>query len=121
MAEDRVLESFEASDQQRVINQRIRESVKSGLVPMLNVGYPEGKKLFYPKHQKTITMPKPGAVFHVPQEVASYLLQMPTSRKVQMVTGPKPANFTPPPGYKLVPVEPIEPEIDAEDLLEDKE
>jgi hypothetical protein len=84
------------------------------MVKMLNVGYEKGKKLYYPQHQMFITMPEPGAAFDVPAEVAGFLMSMPARMKVQRVTGAVPSNFTPPPGYKLVPVElPDEDPVDS--------
>lgn len=121
---EQALESFESQDKQRMIDNRIRQSVRQGMVGVLNVGFPEGKMIFYPTHQRKITMPEPGSTIEVPREVAEWLVRMFSQQLQYVQPGQMPANFTPPPGYKLVPVEPVVPALDEEDLLvepEDKE
>lgn len=108
-----VIESFGDNDKQRLVANRVRASVQRGMVTMLNTGYKAGKRLFYPQHNMTITVPEPGSTFVVPEEVAQYLMSMPSRRRLQIVgQGQVPSNFTPPPGYKLVPIE-------KQDVLED--
>lgn len=114
---EKAVESFEAQDMR---DQRIRMAVRAGMVLVLNTGFPEGKILFYPQHQMAITMPQPGATFQVPESTARWLVQM-FGKHLQLVNKNQlPANFTPPPGYKLVPVDPAQtvlPVPSDEDLL----
>lgn len=122
MVSEQALESFSDGDKQKLINGRVRQSVRQGMTLVLNVGYPEGKKIFYPKHQRLIAMPAPGATFQVPVEVADWLLKN-FYKKLQLVSGKMPSNFTPPPGYKLVPADEA-PSIEGPDeasLLADPE
>lgn len=117
--QQQVLEDFNSMSKQRAMESRVRQSVKGGLVEVLNVGYEQGKRLFVPRHNRYVEMPAPGATFMVPREIAFFLMNMPMGKKLQLVRGgQKPANFTPPPGYKLVPVEPVQEEVSAEEMLQ---
>lgn len=118
---DQYIDSFENADKQRLVTDRVKQSVRAGMVQMLNVGFKKDHRIYYPQHQMTVTMPEPGSVFLVPAEVAQYMLRM-FPRKVQPVhKGQQPANFTPPPGYILVPIEPINQDVDESNLLVDSE
>lgn len=119
VTQQQVLEDFNNMSKQRVMESRVRQSVRGGLVEVLNVGYEQGTRLFVPRHNRYVEMPAPGATFLVPKEIAFFFMNMPMGKKLQLVRGgQKPANFTPPPGFKLVPVEPVQEEIDAETMLE---
>ena len=96
---------------------RVKDDVQRGLVTLVNVGYPEGRMIHVIRHQKVVKMPAPGDIFAVPVEVANTLMRMPHRAKLQRVTGVMPANYTPPPGFKLVEVDSSEDEVDDFDLL----
>jgi hypothetical protein len=103
---------------------RIQNDIQRGMIKLLNTGFPEKKRLFVAAHNMAVEMPAPGAVFEVPTAVADHLLRTFRS-KLQRVTGSVPQNFTPPPGFKLVPAEEDQVEdgevVDAMDLVQQEQ
>ena len=119
MTDVQPIEQFGDNDKSRLMQQRVRQAVQRGMVEVLNVGY-KGVYLFYPKHQRRIAVPEIGATITVPTEVAEWMLRTIRGKFQYVTPGQMPANYTPPPGFKLVPADesPIAP-MDEKNLLVD--
>lgn len=113
MSNEQVIETFDGPG---AMTGRVKQSVATGMVQVLNVGFHKGHRILYPQHMMVVTMPEPGATLSVPVETARYLVMM-FPKKIQYTHGQLPSNFTPPPGYKLVPVTPADVEVTEEELL----